>query len=328
MKYTQLGRTGLQVSRLVLGTMNFGPQTEEAESHAIMDAALDAEINLFDTANVYGWGENKGRTEEIIGNWFAKGGGRRDKVVLATKVYGNMAATDDAVWPNHHKLSALNIRRAVEASLRRLKTDHIDLYQFHHVDRNTPWEEIWQAMDVLVQQGKVLYVGSSNFAGWHIAQANETAARTGRLGLVSEQCKYNLIERRAEMEVIPAARGYGLGVIPWSPLNSGLLGGVLRKERENPGRRSSAALANSPELRERIQAYEDLLDKRGLEPGEVALAWLLAQPGVTGPIIGPRTADQLDSALRAVELELGEELLTALDEIFPGPGPAPEAFAW
>ncbi|GAA3647221.1 aldo/keto reductase [Streptomyces chitinivorans] len=328
MKYTQLGRTGLKVSRLVLGTMNFGPQTEEADSHSIMDAALDAGVNFFDTANVYGWGENKGRTEEIIGNWFAKGGDRRDKVVLATKVYGNMAATDGDVWPNHDKLSAVNIRRAVDASLKRLRTDHIDLYQFHHVDRNTPWEEIWQAMDVLVQQGKILYVGSSNFAGWHIARANETAARTGRLGLVSEQCKYSLVERRAEMEVIPAARGYGLGVIPWSPLGGGLLGGVLRKERENPERRSSQALANNPGLRDQVQAYEDLLDKHGLEPGEVALAWHLAQPGVTGPIIGPRTREQLDSALRAVELELSEELLASLDEIFPGPGPSPEAFAW
>ncbi|MFD1828643.1 MULTISPECIES: aldo/keto reductase [Streptomyces] len=328
MKYTQLGRTGLTVSRLVLGTMNFGPQTEEAESHAIMDAALEAGVNFFDTANVYGWGENKGRTEEIIGNWFARGGGRRDKTVLATKVYGNMAATDDGVWPNHDKLSAVNIRRAVDASLKRLQTDHIDLYQFHHVDRNTPWDEIWQAMDVLVQQGKILYVGSSNFAGWHIAQANEAAARRGRLGLVSEQCKYSLVERRAEMEVIPAAQGYGLGVIPWSPLGGGLLGGVLRKERENPGRRSSEALANNPGLREKVQAYEDLLDKHGLEPGEVALAWHLTRPGVTGPIIGPRTGEQLDSALRALELELSEELLASLDEIFPGPGPSPEAFAW
>src|SRR5262245_12086465 len=205
MEYVQLGRTGLSVGRLVLGTMNFGPQTGEPDSHEIMDAALDAGINLFDTANVYGFGANKGRTEEIIGTWFAKGGDRRDKTVLATKVNANMTATDDNVWPNHHKLSAVNIRRSVEASLRRLGTDHIDIYQFHHVDRDTPWEEIWQAMDVLVQQGKILYAGSSNFPGWAIARDNETAARRSSLGLVSEQCLYNLAERRAEMEVIPAA---------------------------------------------------------------------------------------------------------------------------
>ncbi|MEV1049925.1 aldo/keto reductase [Streptomyces sp. NPDC049887] len=329
MKYTQLGRTGLKVSRLVLGTMNFGPQTTEADSHTIMDAALDAGLNFFDTANVYGWGENKGRTEEIIGSWFAKGGDRRDKVVLATKVYGNMGV-DGEVWPNHDKLSALNIRRAVDASLKRLRTEYIDLYQFHHIDRRTPVEEIWQAIDVLISQGKILYAGSSNFPGWKIAQTNETARRLGSFGLVSEQCLYNLAERRAEMEVIPAAREYGLGVIPWSPLHGGLLGGVIRKETEGGRRsagRSADALADTS-VREKIQAYEDLLDKHGLAPGEVALAWLLTRPGVTGPIVGPRTADQLASALRALELELPDELLKELDTIFPGPGPSPEAFAW
>ncbi|MFI9584491.1 aldo/keto reductase [Streptomyces sp. NPDC052236] len=332
MKYTQLGRTGLKVSRLVLGTMNFGPQTSEADSHAIMDAALDAGINFFDTANVYGWGENKGRTEEIIGTWFAKGGDRREKVVLGTKVYGNMGPEGEPPWPNYDLLSALNIRRAVEASLKRLQTDHIDLYQFHHIDRRTPVEEIWQAVDTLIQQGKILYTGSSNFPGWKIAQTNEVAQKRGSYGLVSEQCLYNLAERRAEMEVIPAAQEYGLGVIPWSPLHGGLLGGAIRKEREGGGARStsgrsSTALADT-KVREQIQAYEDLLGKHGLEPGEVALAWLLGRPGVTGPIVGPRTADQLESALRAVELELSDEVLTSLDEIFPGTGPSPEAFAW
>ncbi|GGQ05581.1 aldo/keto reductase [Streptomyces roseolilacinus] len=330
MKYTQLGRTGLKVSRLVLGTMNFGPQTDESTSHDIMDAALDAGLNFVDTANVYGWGENKGRTEEIIGAWFAQGGGRRDRTVLATKVYGNMAPDDSSVWPNHDKLSAVNIRRAVDASLKRLQTDYIDIYQFHHIDRSTPFEEIWQAIDVLVQQGKILYAGSSNFPGYKIAQANELAARHGRMGLVSEQCLYNLAERRTEMEVIPAAQDYGLGVIPWSPLHGGLLGGVLKKEATE-GRRASGRAADALKdikTREQIQAYEDLLDKHGLEPGEAALAWLLTRPGVTGPIVGPRTQEQLDSALRALELELSEELLTSLDEIFPGPGPSPEAFAW
>jgi aryl-alcohol dehydrogenase-like predicted oxidoreductase len=327
MDYAQLGRTGLKVSRLVLGTMNFGPRTDEPDSHAIMDSALDAGINFFDTANVYG-GDEKGRTEEIIGTWFAQGGGRRDKTVLATKVYGKT----DTGWPNHDKLSAVNIRRAVDASLQRLGTDHIDLYQFHHIDRATPWDEIWQAMDVLVQQGKILYVGSSNFPGWNIARANETAVRRGSLGLVSEQCLYNLAERRAEMEVIPAAEAYGLGVIPWSPLQGGLLGGALRKERDGGGMRSTTgraadALAD-PDQRAQIQAYEDLCEKQGMDPGEVGLAWLLTRPGVTGPIVGPRTQEQLDSALRAVELDLPGEFLQSLEEIFPGPGPSPEAFAW
>ncbi|MFJ7194568.1 MULTISPECIES: aldo/keto reductase [unclassified Streptomyces] len=329
MEYTQLGRTGLKVGRLVLGTMNFGPQTNEVDSHAIMDAALDTGLNFFDTANMYGGVEHRGRTEEIIGTWFAKGGERRDRVVLATKVYGNMGG--DA-WPNHDRLSAVNIRRSVDASLKRLQTDRIDLYQFHHVDRNTPFEEIWQAIDVLVQQGKILYAGSSNFAGYQIARANELASRRGSLGLVSEQCIYNLIERRAEMEVIPAAQEYGLGVIPWSPLHGGLLGGVLKKEREGTAGRSasgrSADALKDAAQRAKIQAYEDLLDQHGLEPGEVGLAWLLTRPGVTGPIVGPRSREQLDSALRALELDLPAELLTSLDEIFPGPGPSPEAFAW
>ncbi|MEV6356007.1 aldo/keto reductase [Streptomyces hydrogenans] len=329
MEYTQLGRTGLKVSRLVLGTMNFGPQTDEATSHTIMDTALDAGLNFFDTANVYGWGENKGRTEEIIGSWFAKGGGRRDRTVLATKVYGNMGPDGEA-WPNHDKISALNIRRAVDASLKRLGTDYIDVYQFHHVDRATPFDEVWQAIDVLIGQGKILYAGSSNFPGYKIAQANEAAARRGMVGLVSEQCLYNLFERRAEMEVIPAAREYGLGVIPWSPLHGGLLGGVLKKETEGRRRtegRAAETLAD-PAKRAQFQAYEDLLDKHGLAPGEVGLAWLLTRPGVTGPIVGPRTPEQLAGALRALELELSEELLAELDAIFPGPGPSPEAFAW
>ncbi|MFD9790238.1 aldo/keto reductase [Streptomyces sp. NPDC059070] len=336
MEYTQLGRTGLKVSRLVLGTMNFGGLTDEADSHAIMDAAHDAGINFFDTANIYGTGEHKGLTEEIVGSWFARGGGRRDRTVLATKGYGNMTPDgspwNTSVWPNDNKLSALNIRRSVEASLKRLGTDHIDVYQFHHVDRQTPFEEIWQAMDVLVRQGKVLYVGTSNFPGYKIAQGNEVAARTGRLGLVSEQCLYNLAERRAELEVIPAAQEYGVGIIPWSPLHQGLLGGALRKEREGSGARTkggrSAAGLADPAVRTRVQAYEDLLAEHGLEPGEAALAWLLTRPGVTGPIVGPRTAEQLASAVRAVELELGGEVLAGLEEIFPGPGPAPEAFAW
>ncbi|MGA5873182.1 aldo/keto reductase [Streptomyces cinereoruber] len=329
MKYTQLGRTGLKVSRLVLGTMNFGPQTDEPTSHGILDAALDAGLNFVDTANVYGWGENKGRTEEIIGTWFAQGGGRREKTVLATKVYGSMSH-DGETWPNEDRLSALNIRRAVEASLKRLGTDYIDLYQFHHIDRRTPFEEIWQAIDVLITQGKILYAGSSNFPGYKIAQANETAARRGMVGLVSEQCLYSLYERRAEMEVIPAAQEYGLGVIPWSPLHGGLLGGVLKKETEGKRRtegRAAETLAD-PAKRAQFQAYEDLLDKHGLAPGEVGLAWLLTRPGVTGPIVGPRTVEQLESALRALELELSDEVLTGLDEIFPGPGPSPEAFAW
>ncbi len=328
MDYTQLGRSGLSVSRLCLGTMNFGPHTDEAASHQIMDAALDAGINFFDTANVYGWGANRGRTEEIVGTWFASGGGRRERTVLATKVYGDMPFAEDKPWPNTGKLSALNIRRALDASLRRLQTDYIDLYQMHHVDRNTPWEEIWQAMEVAVAQGKILYVGSSNFAGWHIAQAQAAAAARHFVGLVSEQSIYNLLTRDIELEVIPAAQHYGLGVIPWSPLHGGLLGGVLTKGEEGVRRLGGRAKASLEEHRSAIQSYENLALELGAQPAELGLAWLLHQPAVTAPIIGPRLQQQLDGALEAAGLVLDQETLERLDELFPGRKTAPEDYAW
>ena len=323
MEFTQLGRTGLKVSRLCLGTMNFGPQTEEKDSFAIMDKALELGINFFDTANVYGWKTGEGVTEQIVGHWFARGGGRREKVVIATKVYGHMGD-----WPNQQRLSALHIRQAVEGSLKRLQTDHIDLYQMHHVDRLTPWEEIWQAMEVLVQQGKVIYVGSSNFAGWHITQAQEIAKARHFMGLVSEQCLYNLNARMVELEVLPACQGYGLGVIPWSPLGGGLLGGVLEKIEK--GRRATDEVKKEIEQnRPKLEAWEKSCKELGEKPADVALAWLLHNPVVTAPIIGPRTNDQLTGSLRALEIKLDEAALKKLDEIFPGPGgAAPEAFAW
>ena len=323
MQYTHLGRTGLNVSRLCLGTMNFGPQTTEPDSFAIMDRALEVGLNFFDTANVYGGKMGEGVTENIVGRWFAQGGGRREQVVIATKVYGRMGE-----GPNDRRLSAFQIRRACDESLRRLQTDHLDLYQMHHIDRETPWEEIWQAMEGLVQQGKVLYVGSSNFAGWHIAQAQGAAQTRHFMGLVSEQCLYNLKDRKVEMEVLPACRGYGLGVIPWSPLSGGLLAGALKKHkigrRSEPGRQKQIK-ENAAELR----AYEGLCRKLGEQPADVALAWLLNNPLVTAPIIGPRTGEQLDGSLRALEIKLDEETLKKIDEIWPGPGgEAPEAFAW
>jgi aryl-alcohol dehydrogenase-like predicted oxidoreductase len=335
MDYAHLGRSGLRVSRLCLGTMNFGPLTPPADAHAIMDRAHDLGINFFDTANRYGGAfgppgqvagddqSHPGWTEEIIGAWFASGGGRRERTVLATKLYGAMSD-----WPNEDKLSALNIRRACDASLRRLRTDYIDLYQMHHVDRDTPWDEIWQAMEVLVAQGKILYAGSSNFAGWHIAQANGAAAARGFFGLVSEQSIYNLMTRDVELEVLPAAISHGVGVIPWSPLQGGLLGGVLKKEREGRRRLSGRAQETVERSREQIEAYENLCDEIGEEPGSVALAWLLHQDGVTGPIIGPRTAGQLEDAQRAVSLKLDDKVLERLDSIFPGYRPAPENYAW
>ena len=324
MQYTHLGRAGALVSRLCLGTMNFGPQTAESDSHAVMDAALEAGVNFFDTANVYGWKLGEGVTEQIIGRWFAQGGGRRDRVVLATKVYGRMRD-----WPNGDRLSALNIVRECEASLRRLQTDHIDLYQMHHVDRDTPWDEIWQAMETLVRQGKVIYAGSSNFAGWHIAQACEAARARHFMGLVSEQSLYNLARRDVELEVIPAAQAYGLGVIPWSPLWGGVLGGIVGKEARQGRRASDMARQRLAPIREQVEEYEEFCAELGAEPSQVGLAWLLHRPGVTAPIVGPRSVEQLQSNLGALDVELDEAAMQRLDGIFPGPGgPAPEAYAW
>ncbi|HLE52766.1 MAG TPA: aldo/keto reductase [Anaerolineales bacterium] len=323
MKYTNLGRTGLKVSRVCLGTMNFGPLSDEVTSHTLMDKALEYGINFIDTANVYGWKIGEGFTEQIIGRWLAQGAGRRARIFLATKVYGKMG--DD---PNARRLSAYHIRQACEDSLRRLQTDHIDLYQMHHIDRETPWEEIWQAMEQLVNQGKILYVGSSNFAGWHIANAQCAAHQRNFMGLVSEQSLYNLNNRMIELEVIPACRSYGLGLIPYSPLDGGLLGGATEQPVE--GRRASDRFKRDLEKhKSQLRTYETFCEELGETPANVALAWLLHNPAVTAPIIGPRTIEQLEQSLKSLEIVLSDEHMVKLNDIWPGPGgEAPEAYAW
>jgi NDP-hexose 2,3-enoyl reductase len=320
MDYRQLGRSGLRVSRILLGTWNFGKVIAETESHTLLDRAYDAGINVVDTANEYG----RGTSETYIGNWLAKVGGRRDHLVIATKVFGAMSDR-----PNDGGLSARHIRHAAEQSLRRLRTDHIDIYQLHHVDRCTPWDEIWQAMRLLIAQGKILYVGTSNHAGWQLAQGQEAAQRHCSLGLLSEQCLYNLAERTAEQEVIPAAGAYGIAVLPWSPLHGGMLAGVLGADANLGRRRRTGRAAKSlVSHRDQVQRYEDVCAKYAFAPAEVALAWLLARPEVTAPVIGPRIMEHLESALRATELILPSDLHRELEDIFPGPGPAPESFAW
>ena len=322
MNYRHLGRSGLRVSPLALGTMNFASNTSQEDAFAIMDRALELGINFFDTADVYGMQIEPGYTEKLIGKWLAQGGGRREKVVLATKVYGAM---DE--WPNHSHLSALHIRRACEASLSRLQTDYIDLYQMHHVWRAAPWEEVWQALELLVRDGKVVYTGSSNFAAWNIVQANEIARTRHFLGLVSEQSLYNLLSREIELEVLPACRATGVAVLPWSPLSGGLLGGVSK----NTGARraSEKAQARAKELAEPLRAWEALCDELGHSPSSVAIAWLSHQPGVTAPIVGPRTMEQFESLVATLDIQLDETALSAIDAIFPGPGGgAPEAYAW
>lgn len=347
MQYTHLGRSGVVVSRLCLGTMNFGAQASEQDSFAIMDKSLDAGINFFDCANVYGIPKRQGLSEEIIGNWFAQDSGRRNQIVLTTKVHCPMGH-----GVNERGLSAYHIRQACDESLQRLKTDRIDVYFMHHVDageatpggkqnfnlperdlyrpshlkRDTSWDEVLQALELLVQQGKVLYVATSNFAAWNIAQLCEKSFARNFLGPISEQSVYNLNNRTIELEVIPACREYGLGLVPWSPLGGGLLGGILNNEK--PGRR--AGLSEVVEkLRPQIEAYEALCRQLGEKPADVALAWLLKNPTVTAPIIGPRTDEQLSGSLRALEIDLDESTLAKLDEIWPGPGgEAPEAYAW
>jgi aryl-alcohol dehydrogenase-like predicted oxidoreductase len=323
MDYIHLGRTGLMVSRLCLGTMNFGPRVSEQDSFKIMDRALELGINFFDTANTYGEQLGQGLTEQIIGRWLAQGGGRRERIVLATKVFGRMGE-----GVNDGRLSAYHIRRAVEDSLRRLQTDHIDLYQMHHFDPGTPWEEIWQAMEILVQAGKVIYVGSSNFAAWNIAQAQAEASRRNFMGLVCEQSLYNLSVRTVELEVIPACRNYGLGLIAWSPLAGGMLAGEP-EDGDQMRRTSQRTRERIEKHRQQRQAYLNLCRELGEHPAEVALAWLLHNPAVTAPIIGPRTQEQLESSLHSLEINLEEDTLRKLDEIWPGPGgEAPMAYAW
>jgi aryl-alcohol dehydrogenase-like predicted oxidoreductase len=311
MQYTNLGRTGLKVSRLCLGTMNFGPETSEPDSHLIMDEAIKLGVNFFDTANTYGWKQGEGITEQIIGRWLAQDPARRDKIVLATKVWGPMGD-----GPNDGRLSAYHIRQACEDSLKRLQTDHIDLYQMHRFDPQTPWQEIWQAMEQLVRQGKVLYIGSSNFGGWDIADANHIAGQRNFMGLVCEQSPYNLGARMIELEVIPACKHYGLGLIPFSPHAGGMLGGVLKGITD--GRRASERMqerVNS--LRPQLERYEELCRQLGEPPAAVALAWTLANPVVTAPIIGPRTREQLVGALRALELKLDGQTMSSLEDIWP-----------
>ena len=338
-QHRRLGaNSGLRVSPLCLGTMNFGPETEEPDAHAIMDRALDEGVNFFDTANVYGrkfWSDTKvtgysGLTEEIIGRWFASGGSRRERTVLATKVYGDLQLADGHDPDRVAGLSARKITLHCEESLRRLQTDYIDLYQMHHIDRDCPVDEVFEAFDTLKKQGKVLYMGSSNFAGWDIARYNETTARRGTPGLVSEQSVYSLQNRAIEAEVVPACRHYGLGIIPWSPLAGGLLGGVLEKAKAEGSRRTMSRVQSQVDKhRTALERYEAFCKELGESPAIVALAWLVHNPVVAAPIIGPRTMDQFTQSLRAAELTLSDETLKTLDEIWPGPGgEAPKNYAW
>jgi NDP-hexose C3-ketoreductase / dTDP-4-oxo-2-deoxy-alpha-D-pentos-2-ene 2,3-reductase len=324
--YARLGRAGLKVSRLGVGTVNFGGRVDEPAARRVLDRSLSHGINLVDTANIYGWRVYKGYTEELLGRWLASGSSRRDRVVLATKV-GNPIGQG----PNDRGFSARHIVSACEASLRRMRTDWIDLYQLHHVDRSVAWDEVWQAMELLMAQGKVRYVGSSNFAGWDIASAQAAAGRRQLFGLASEQCLYNLATRYPELEVLPAAGAYGLGVLVWSPLHGGLLGGVLGKLADGSAAKSAQgrAAAALKTCQDRIVRYEQFCADAGRHPAEVGLAWVLSRPQVCAVLIGPRTPEHVDDAVRALRQPLAADELRELDELFPPVGhggPAPAAW--
>lgn len=321
MKYRRLGRTALQVSQLCLGTMNFGPRTPEDEAHSILDHTIDRGINFVDTANQYGGGLGAGTTEKIIGNWIAKNPEKRRDLILASKVYEPMSSDVNA-----RGLSARHIVQSCNDSLTRLQTDHIDLFQMHHLDRVAPLDEIWQAMDLLIQQGKITYVGSSNFPGWMIAKTNERAQSGQRLGLVSEQSKYNLLERRIELEVIPACRHFGVGLIVWSPLAGGLL--ATPSDQEAGRRNTSQSRQDRAQHKSALDAFARFCDGMDARPSAVALAWVLHRTGISAAAIGPATQGQLEAALDASDLSLSAADMDELDRIFPPCGEAPEAYAW
>jgi len=317
MEYRSFGRTGVQVSALCLGCMNFGDSNsgaDEDESIRIVHTAMDAGINFLDTANVYG----RGRSETITGKSLATDG-RRDRVFLATKFYNKMADDDPNAWGSHR----FHIVRACEDSLRRLQTDHIDLYQVHRPRLSIPIDETLRALDDLVKQGKVRYIGTSTFAAWQLTEALWAAKELGLNRFVSEQPPYNLLDRRIERELIPYCRTYGVAVIPWAPIAGGLLSGKYRLGQSRPegARYEKGAFANrdNDKALERVERYLELCDAREWVPARFALAWCLAQPGITSPIIGPRSSEQLADYLAAADLKITADDLKEVDGIFePG----------
>jgi aryl-alcohol dehydrogenase-like predicted oxidoreductase len=333
-EYGKLGRSNLTVSKVCLGTMHFGPYASEEEAFAIMDRALEMGINFWDTANVYGGSGARGRSEEIIGRWFAQRPGKREDVVLATKVYNPMVETS---VPNEERgFSAYKVRKHLRDSLRRLQTDHIDLYQVHHIDRRVAPEEFWGTLEKVVADGDVLYVGSSNFPGWGLAKFQMQALSRGFLGLVSEQTMYNLFCRAPELEVLPAALDFGIGVLAYMPLAGGLLTGKLKAvERSRTAQvEAEYGITLGPD-NQQFASFSALCHELGEPEHVVAIAWTLNHPALASAIVGVRTVQQLDGLERAAALKLSDAVLARLDSIFSinqgrplRSGPAPEAYAW
>jgi aryl-alcohol dehydrogenase-like predicted oxidoreductase len=332
MQYATLGRSNVSVSKICLGTMHFGGPTAEDEAFRIMDKALEMGINFFDTANVYGGKSGHGASEAIIGRWFKQGNGRRDQVVLATKVYGDMT---DSQRPNEVRgVSAYKVRKHAADSLRRLQTDHIDLYQVHHLDWHISLEEFWTTFARLIDYGDVLYMGTSNFPGWSLAKFQMYAWQHGLMGFVSEQAQYNLLSRYPELEVIPAAQDFGIGIIPYMPLAGGLLTGKQQSVQGSRTEQVEGEYGMSLSAQQ-FADYNSFCQEIGEAPYIVAIAWTLANPAVSSAIVGVRTAAHLDGLDRAAELQLTPDQMARLNEIFDinkgrplKPGAAPFAFAW
>jgi aryl-alcohol dehydrogenase-like predicted oxidoreductase len=334
MDYNRLGRSTTSVSKICLGTMHFGPKADEAESHQILDRSVEMGITFIDTANVYGGDAGKGRSEEIIGSWLAARPGIRDEVVLATKVYHPMGDLGPA--NDHPGFSAYKVRQHLAASLRRLQTDRIDLYQVHHIDEQVSAEELWGTFDRVVSDGDVLYAGSSNFSGWGLAKRQLQAWQRGFVGFVSEQTQYNLLSRVPEMEVLPAARDFGIGVLVYMPLAGGLLTG---KTKSLDGTRTRQVeeeygISVGPNNRQ-FTDFAALCHEIGEPERIVAIAWTLHHPAVASAIVGVRTVDQLDGLDRAATLHLDAEVMDRLNHIFDindgrriRPGRSPEAHSW
>ncbi len=323
MEYRALGRTGVRVSALCLGCMMFGGRTTPEDSYAIIDRAIDAGINFLDTANVY----SRGRSEEVTGEAL-KRNGKRQRIVLATKVHGVMADED----PNMQGNSRRHIIEQCEASLRRLQTDHIDLYQIHRPQSDIPIDETLRALDDLIRAGKVRYIGTTTYAAWQLVESFWMAKELGLNRFVCEQPPYNLLDRRVERELIPMARTYGMGIIPWSPLAGGLLTGKYNRNSPPPADARFADFEKNPLLQRRwTQQAFDIIDgitaltqARGVAMSQFALAWCAQQPGVTSPIIGPRTMEQLEDNLKALDIKISDEDKAAIDKVsIPGRVAAP-----
>ena len=313
LQQVQLGRTGVRVSNLCLGAMMFGGKSNADDSYAMIDRAIDRGVNFIDTANVY----NAGRSEEVSGQALRRNG-KRDAIVLATKVHGRMGE-----GPNEMGNSRRHIIEQCDASLKRLQTDYIDLYQIHRPDPNVAIDETLRALDDLVRSGKVRYIGTSTFAAWQVVEALWASEKHHLNRFVCEQPPYHILDRRVERELIPMAQTYGIGIIPWSPLAGGMLTGKYRRGESMPDDSRWAAYQTNPIMRRRwtesvydaVEALTPIAAAKDCSLSQFSLAWCMAQKGVTSPIIGPRTMAQLDDNLKAFDVEITEADNTAVNAV-------------